>query len=330
MNKEKLDARDKALEAAQKKYGKGIAMLGARDMLNVEVIPTGSLSLDKALGVGGFPRGRIIEIFGPEASGKSTTTLHAIAEVQKRGGSAVLIDAEHATDPIYAAAIGVDMDELVLSQPDFGEQALELVDDFVTSGAFDIIVVDSVAALVPKAEIEGEVGDHHVGLQARMMSQALRMITSKVSKTKTIMFFVNQTREKIGVRYGNPTTTSGGNALKFYATIRLDIARAALTDAQKAKGGTHTARVKVVKNKVSPPFKTAEYEVIHGIGIDRAGEIAAHAVSAGLIDRSGAYYTFGEEKFHGLQALKDWILQSPQTVDMLENKVREIYGIPPV
>ena len=330
MNQEKLDKRAKALEAAEKKYGKGAAILGARNILEVETVSTGSLSLDKALGVGGLPRGRVVEIYGPEASGKSTTTLHAIAEVQRRGGTAVLIDAEHATDPVYASSIGVDMDELVICQPDYGEQALDMADDFVSSGAFDIVVVDSVAALVPKAELEGSVESNSIGLQARMMSQALRMLTPKVSKTKTILFFVNQTREKIGVMYGNPTTTAGGNALKFYASVRLEIRRAALTDQQKTRGGIHTAVVKVVKNKVSPPYKQASYEVIHGIGIDHAGEVIEHAVKAGLIDKSGAWYTWDDVRHHGLTALKDAVLKGPEVIDDLENQVRAIYGIPAI
>ena len=328
---EKLKARQAVIDKVNKTHGKGSAILGPSDVLNVEVIPTGSLGLDRALGAGGYPRGRIIEIYGPEASGKSTTTLHAIAEAQKRGGLAALIDAEHATDPVYAASIGVDMDELVLTQPDYGEQALDIAEEYIDSGVFDIVVVDSVAALVPKAEIEATMESNSIGLQARMMSQGMRKLTSKVAKTKTVLFFVNQTREKIGVMYGNPTTTPGGNALKFHASVRLEIRRT-LTEAQKKlkSGGEHTAVVKVVKNKVAPPFKQADYPVIHGIGIDRAGEVIEHAVKAGIIEKGGAWYTWGEERIQGLQALKDAVLRSPEVIDDLENQVRKIYGIPTI
>ena len=327
MDEDKLKKREAAIEAATKAYGVGSVMVGSQGRLDVDTVPTGSIELDKALGV----RGRVIEIYGKEASGKSTTTLHAIAEIQKRGGSAALIDAEHATDPVYAASIGVDMDELVICQPDYGEQALDMADDFVSSGGFDIVVVDSVAALVPKAEIEGSNEKNSIGLQARMMSQALRKLTAKVSKTKTILFFVNQTREKIGVMFGNPETTSGGNALKFYSSVRLQITRLAPDDKQKLKGGVHTAKVKVVKNKVSPPFKEAVYEVVHGIGIDRPTEIITAAVKLGFIEKGGAWYTWKGEKYQGLQGLIDKVLEGgPEVIDELENKVREAYGIPAI
>lgn len=332
MDKQRLEKRDKALAAVNKKYGKGSAMLGPKPVLDIETWPTGSLGLDKALGVGGYPKGRIIEIFGAEASGKSTTTLHAIAEIQKRGGSAALIDAEHATDPTYAASIGVDMDELVFSQPDSGEEALEIADQFVSSGAFDIIVIDSVAALVPQAELDGEMGQAHIGIQARLMGQALRKLGAKVSKSKTILFFVNQLRVKVGVMFGNPETTSGGNALKFYASVRLRCTKLKLTDAQKASPfEIHTAKIKVEKNKVSPPFKTAEFEVIYGTGIDRAGEVVKHAVHLDLIEQtSPGRFEWDGSKFHGIVALKDAVLKSPEVIDSLENKVRERYGIPAV
>ena len=330
MDEDKRKKRDAAIAAATKKYGEGAAMLGAQGKLDVEVVPTGSVELDKALGVGGYPRGRVIEIYGKEASGKSTTTLHAIAEVQKLGGTAALIDAEHATDPVYATAIGVNMDELVICQPDYGEQALDMADDFVSSGAFDIVVVDSVAALVPKAEIEGSNEQNSMGLQARMMSQALRKLTAKVSKSKTILFFVNQTREKIGVMFGNPETTSGGNALKFYASVRLRISKH-LNDEQKARGEVHTAKIQVIKNKVSPPFKYAEFEVVHGIGIDRAAEIISAAVKLSIIDKGGAWYTWEGKKYQGMLALRDKVLEGgPEVIDDLENKVRKAYGIPAI
>ncbi len=328
------DEKKKALDAAvgqiQKEFGKGAIMkLGEQaNALNVEAIPTGSLSLDIALGVGGIPRGRIVEIYGPESSGKTTVALHMVAEVQKRGGIAGFIDAEHALDPVYAKNIGVDIDNLYISQPDSGEQALEITETMVRSGAVDIIIVDSVAALVPKAEIDGEMGDSHVGLQARMMSQACRKLTAIISKTNCVVVFINQLREKVGVMFGNPETTTGGRALKFYASVRLDVRR---TESLKQGGeviGNHT-RVKVVKNKVAPPFKQAEFDIMFGKGISREGDILDLAVNLGIIQKSGAWFAYlGEKIGQGRENAKIYLAENPSVMAEVENKVRAAYGLP--
>ena len=322
---EKLKALDAALAQIEKQYGKGAVMkLGDPSaQMNVETIPTGSLSLDIALGLGGIPRGRIVEIYGPESSGKTTVTLHMIAEVQKRGGIAGFIDAEHALDPVYARNIGVDVDNLYISQPDNGEQALEITEMMVRSGAVDIVVVDSVAALVPKAEIDGDMGDSHVGLQARLMSQALRKLTSSISKTKTVCIFINQLRDKIGVVYGNPETTTGGNALKFYASVRIQI-----TPSSVIKNGDNPvgrmARVKVVKNKVAPPFKKAEFEIMFGEGISKAGEVLDWAVELGIVKKSGAWFSYNGSKLgQGRDAVKAMIKDNPELMEELATKVNE-------
>lgn len=327
---DKLKALDAALSQIEKQYGKGSVMkLGdTSNRMQVEAIPTGSLSLDIALGVGGVPKGRIVEIYGPESSGKTTVALHMVAEVQKRGGIAGFIDAEHALDPVYAKNIGVDIDNLYISQPDNGEQALEITETMVRSGAVDIVIVDSVAALVPKAEIDGDMGDSHVGLQARLMSQALRKLTSVVSKTSCIVIFINQLREKIGVMFGNPETTTGGRALKFYASVRLDVRRA---EALKQSGeitGNHT-RVKVVKNKVAPPFKEAEFDIMFGQGISTEGDILDLAANCGVIIKSGAWYAYNDAKIgQGRENAKQYLRDNPAIRDEVERKVRESYGLP--
>ncbi|HJA92722.1 MAG TPA: recombinase RecA [Candidatus Eisenbergiella merdipullorum] len=324
---EKLKALDAALAQIEKQYGKGAVMkLGdPASQMNVETIPTGSLSLDIALGLGGIPRGRIVEIYGPESSGKTTVTLHMIAEVQKRGGIAGFIDAEHALDPVYAKNIGVDIDNLYISQPDNGEQALEITETMVRSGAIDIIVVDSVAALVPKAEIDGDMGDSHVGLQARLMSQALRKLTAVISKSNCTVIFINQLREKVGVMFGNPETTTGGRALKFYSTIRLDVRR---IEALKQGGevvGNRT-RVKVVKNKIAPPFKEAEFDIMFGKGISREGDILDLAVGLNIINKSGAWFAYEGNKIgQGRENAKAFLADHPEICDEVENKVREHY-----
>ena len=323
----------KALEAAlnqiEKQYGKGAVMkLGdPANTINVETIPTGSLSLDLALGLGGIPKGRIIEIYGPESSGKTTVTLHMIAEVQKRGGIAGFIDAEHALDPVYAKNIGVDVDNLYISQPDNGEQALEITETMVRSGAIDIVVVDSVAALVPKAEIDGDMGDSHVGLQARLMSQALRKLTAVISKSNCSVIFINQLREKVGVMFGNPETTTGGRALKFYSSVRMDVRR---TETLKQGGeavGNRT-RVKVVKNKIAPPFKEAEFDIIFGEGISREGDILDLAADADIINKSGAWYAYEGNKIgQGRENTKQYLKDNPLLCAEIETKVRELYGL---
>ena len=294
----------------------------------METVPTGSLSLDIALGAGGVPKGRIVEIYGPESSGKTTVALHMVAEVQKRGGIAGFIDAEHALDPVYARNIGVDIDNLYISQPDNGEQALEITETMVRSGAVDIVIVDSVAALVPKAEIEGDMGDSHVGLQARLMSQALRKLTSVVSKTNCIVIFINQLREKIGVMFGNPETTTGGRALKFYASVRLDVRR---TEALKQGGeviGNHT-KVKVVKNKIAPPFKEAEFDIMFGQGISTIGDILDLAANCGIVNKSGAWYAYNDAKIgQGRENAKQYLKENHQICDEIERKVRAYYGLP--
>ncbi len=326
---EKLKALDAAISQIEKQYGKGSVMkMGDKSAhMNVETIPTGSLSLDIALGLGGLPKGRIIEIYGPESSGKTTVALHCVAEVQKRGGIAGFIDAEHALDPVYAKNIGVDIDNLYISQPDSGEQALEITETMVRSGAVDIVIVDSVAALVPKAEIDGDMGDSHVGLQARLMSQALRKLTSIVSKSNCIVIFINQLREKIGVMFGNPETTTGGRALKFYASVRLDVRR---VEALKQGGevvGNHT-RVKIVKNKVAPPFKEAEFDIVFGKGISKEGDILDLASDLGIVNKSGAWYAYNGEKIgQGRENAKNYLHENPVICDEIEVKVRDHYKL---
>ena len=328
---DKLIALDAAIAQIEKQYGKGSVMkLGDNSAnMNVETVPTGSLSLDIALGLGGLPKGRIIEVYGPESSGKTTVALHCVAEVQKRGGIAGFIDAEHALDPVYARNIGVDIDNLYISQPDCGEQALEITETMVRSGAVDIVVVDSVAALVPKAEIDGDMGDSHVGLQARLMSQALRKLTAVISKSNCIVIFINQLREKVGVMFGNPETTTGGRALKFYSSVRLDVRR---TESLKQGGeivGNHV-RVKVVKNKIAPPFREAEFDIMFGQGISREGDVLDLAVNAGIVNKSGAWYAYEGDKIgQGRENAKTYIHENPAFFDMLEAKVRDFYFTQP-
>ena len=322
---EKLKVLASALEKIEKSYGKGSVMkLGDRQNEAVEVIPTGSLSLDIALGVGGLPKGRIIEIYGPESSGKTTLATHCIAEAQKQGGIAAFIDAEHAFDAFYAQKLGVDTDNLYISQPDNGEQALEIAENLISSGAIDIIVIDSVAALTPKSEIEGEMGDSKMGLQARLMSQALRKLTSTISKTKCCCIFINQLRDKIGVLYGSPETTTGGNALKFYASVRLDIRRVSqIKDGDKVLG--NRVKVKVAKNKVAPPFKTVEFDLMFGEGISRLGEILDIAVEHNIIKKSGSWFSYGESKLaQGRDAVKNLLKDNPELTEEIEGKVREV------
>ena len=330
---EKNSDRSKALEAAigqiEKQFGKGAVMkLGDQaGAMQVETVPTGSLSLDIALGAGGIPKGRIVEIYGPESSGKTTVALHMVAEVQKRGGIAGFIDAEHALDPIYARNIGVDIENLYISQPDSGEQALEITETMVRSGAVDIVVVDSVAALVPKAEIDGEMGDSHVGLQARLMSQALRKLTASVSKTHCIVIFINQLREKIGVMFGNPETTTGGRALKFYASIRMDVRRIETLKAGGEQVGNRT-RIKIVKNKIAPPFKQAEFDIMFGKGISREGDILDLAVDCDIINKSGAWFAYKGNKIgQGRENAKSFLALNPEVLSEVEEAVREHYGI---
>ncbi|NLL80200.1 MAG: recombinase RecA [Clostridiales bacterium] len=326
---EKLKALDAALSQIEKQYGKGAVMKLGDPMaqMNVETIPTGSLSLDIALGLGGIPKGRIVEIYGPESSGKTTVTLHMIAEVQKQGGIAGFIDAEHALDPVYAKNIGVDIDNLYISQPDNGEQAMEIAETMVRSGAIDIVVVDSVAALVPKAEIDGDMGDSHVGLQARLMSQALRKLTAVISKSNCTVIFINQLREKIGVMFGNPETTTGGRALKFYSSVRLDVRR---TESLKQSGeviGNRT-RVKVVKNKVAPPFKEAEFDIMFGKGISFVGDVLDLAAEVNIISKSGAWYAYEGNKIgQGRENAKQYLQDNPEILAEVDKKVREHYGL---
>ena len=328
-SQEKLKALDAALAQIEKNFGKGSVMkLGDnKTHMNVETIPTGSLSLDIALGLGGVPKGRVVEIYGPESSGKTTVALHMVAEVQKQGGIAGFIDAEHALDPVYASSIGVNLDELYISQPDNGEQALEITETLVRSGAVDIIIVDSVAALVPKAEIDGDMGDSHVGLQARLMSQALRKLTAVINKTNCIVIFINQLREKVGIMFGNPETTTGGRALKFYSSIRLDIRR---IEALKQSGeviGNRT-RAKVVKNKVAPPFREAEFDIIFGKGISREGDILDLAANCNVVQKSGAWYAYlGEKIGQGRENAKQFLADHPDTMAEIETAVRAHYDI---
>ncbi len=324
--------KDKALEQVladiEKQFGKGAIMkLGSSEHMEIDVTPSGSLGLDIALGVGGFPKGRIIEIYGPESSGKTTIALEAIAEVQKEGGRAAFIDAEHALDPVYAKKLGVDIDELLLSQPDTGEQALEICEALVRSEAVNIVVIDSVAALVPQAEIEGEMGDSHVGLQARLMSQALRKLSGTINKTKTTAIFINQLREKVGVLFGNPETTPGGRALKFYSTIRLDIRRGEQIKLGDNVVGNKT-NIKVVKNKVAPPFKTAVVDIMYGEGISKTGELVDLASSKDIINKSGAWFSYNGEKIgQGRENVKQYLKDNPALMEEIENKVREAYQI---
>lgn len=326
---DKLKALDAALSQIEKQHGKGSVMkLGEQGKnMNIETVPTGSISLDIALGLGGVPKGRIIEIYGPESSGKTTVALHMVAEVQKRGGIAGFIDAEHALDPVYAKNIGVDIDNLYISQPDFGEQALEITETMVRSGAIDIIIVDSVAAIVPKAEIDGEMGDTHVGLQARLMSQALRKLTAVISKSNCIVIFINQLREKIGIMFGNPETTTGGRALKFYSSIRMDVRK---SDTLKNGGeviGSRT-RIKVVKNKIAPPFKEAEFDIMFGEGISKAGDLLDLAANIDVINKSGAWYAYNGEKIgQGRENAKNFLKQNPDIMEAVEAAVREHYRL---
>lgn len=325
----KIQALNDAVAKITKEYGKGSIMrLGDETAWGaVETIPTGALSLDIALGLGGIPKGRVIEVYGPESSGKTTVALHMIAEVQKRGGIAAFIDAEHALDPKYAKKIGVDIDELYISQPDTGEQALEIAEAMVRSNAIDILVIDSVAALVPKAEIDGEMGDSHIGLQARLMSQALRKLTPVVSKSKCIVIFINQLREKIGVMFGSPEITSGGKALKFYASVRLDIRRIDSIKQNGERTGNRT-RVKVVKNKIAPPFKEAEFDIMYGIGISREGDILDLASEINVVNKSGAWYAYNGSKIgQGREATKEYLVQHPELLIEIERKVREHYNL---
>lgn len=321
-------ALDQALKSIEKQFGKGSVMkLGEHSDQNISTISSGSLALDIALGVGGYPRGRIIETYGPESSGKTTVALHAIAEVQKQGGTAAFIDAEHALDPTYAKNLGVDIDELLLSQPDTGEQALEIAEALVRSGAIDILVIDSVAALVPRAEIEGEMGDAHVGLQARLMSQALRKLSGVINKSKTIAIFINQIREKVGVMFGNPETTPGGRALKFYSTVRLEVRRA-----EQLKQGTEVmgnkTKIKVVKNKVAPPFRVAEVDIMYGEGISREGELVDMAAEVDVINKSGSWYSYNEERIgQGRENAKQYLKDHPEIREEISKRVREVYEI---
>ena len=326
---DKLRALDAALSSIERSFGKGAVMkLGdPAAAMNVETVPTGSLSLDIALGMGGVPKGRIVEIYGPESSGKTTVALHMVAEVQKRGGIAGFIDAEHALDPVYARNIGVNIDELYISQPDNGEQALEITETLVRSGAVDIIIVDSVAALVPKAEIDGDMGDSHVGLQARLMSQALRKLTAVVSKTNCVVIFINQLREKVGVMFGNPETTTGGRALKFYSSVRLDV-RKIETLKQNGEVIGNRTRVKIVKNKVAPPFREAEFDILFGKGISTEGDLVDLASNAGIIQKSGAWFSYEGNKIgQGRENAKQFLLDNPEIREEVDRRVREHYGI---
>ncbi len=332
---EKKGSRDRAIEAAvlqiEKQFGKGAVMkLGQKEAaMNVPAIPTGSIAFDMSLGIGGFPRGRVVEVFGPEATGKSTLALHVIAEAQKQGGQAAFIDAEHALDPPYAASVGVDVDNLLISQPDYGEQALEIAEVLVRSGAVDVVIVDSVAALVPKAELEGEMGDAHMGLQARLMSQALRKLTAIVSRSKTCFVFVNQIRQKIGFFLGSPETTSGGRALKFYASLRIDVRRiATLKDGDQVIG--NRVKVKIVKNKMAPPFREAQFDIIYGVGISREGDLIDCGVDVGLVEKTGTWYSYkGERLGQGRENVKKLLKEKTELADQLNTRIRQIVGLLP-
>ena len=323
-NTEKRKALEAALGQIEKQFGKGSVMkLGEYTTMNVEAIPTGALSLDVALGIGGIPRGRIIEVYGPESSGKTTLTLHMIAEAQKMGGEAAFIDAEHALDPVYAKHLGVDIDNLIVSQPDTGEQALEIAEALVRSGALDIIVVDSVAALVPKAEIDGDMGDSHIGLQARLMSQALRKLAGAINKSKCVIVFINQLREKVGVLFGSPETTPGGRALKFYSSVRLDI-RKVETLKQDGEVVGNRAKVKIVKNKVAPPFREAEFDIIYGKGISKEGNLVDLAVNLDIIEKSGSWFSYNGAKIgQGRENVKRYLIENPEIMEEVERKIRE-------
>lgn len=322
---DKQKALETALSQIEKKYGKGAVMrLGENSTMNVEAISTGSITLDAATGIGGLPKGRIVEIYGPESSGKTTLALHAVAEAQKMGGEAAFVDAEHALDPVYAAALGVDVDSLLVSQPDNGEQALEITEALARSGAIDIIVVDSVAALVPKAEIEGDMGDSHVGLHARLMSQALRKLTGAIAKSNTLVIFINQLREKVGVIYGNPEVTTGGRALKFYSTIRIDVRKAEQIKGSGSEVLGSRTKCKVVKNKVAPPFKTAEFDIMYGAGISKTGEMVDIGVELGVIQKSGAWFSYGDMRLgQGRENVKNYFEQNPEFAAEIEAKIRE-------
>ena len=330
VNKDQEQILNQVMQDIEKQFGKGAIMrLGGDAKMEIDTVSSGSLALDIALGVGGYPKGRIIEIYGPESSGKTTFALHAIAEVQKLGGRAAFIDAEHALDPVYAKNLGVNIDELLLSQPDTGEQALEICDALVRSSAINIIVIDSVAALVPQAEIEGEMGDSHVGLQARLMSQALRKLAGTINKTNTIAIYINQLREKVGVLFGNPETTTGGRALKFYSTIRMDVRKAEAIKMGENVVGSFT-KVKIVKNKVAPPFKSANIEIMYGTGISKEGEIIDLATEDGLLEKSGAWYAYNGEKLgQGRETVKAVLKENPKLCQELENKIREKHGLKP-
>ncbi|NMA86551.1 MAG: recombinase RecA [Tissierellia bacterium] len=330
-NNEKKKALDIAINQIEKQFGKGSIMrLGDTEIVNIDVIPTGSLDLDIALGIGGVPRGRVVEIFGPESSGKTTVALHMVAEAQKQDGIAAFIDAEHALDPNYAKKLGVDIENLIISQPDTGEQGLEIAEALVRSGAVDIVVVDSVAALVPKAEIEGEMGDSHVGLQARLMSQALRKLTGAINKSNTTVVFINQLREKVGIMFGNPETTTGGRALKFYSSVRLDIRRSESIKQGDEVIGNRT-RVRVVKNKVAPPFKQAEFDIMYGLGISKEGNILDAGVNADIVNKAGSWYSYGDHRLgQGRENSKDFLRDNPEIALEIENKIREKYGLHPL
>ena len=329
---EKMKALQMAMDKLEKAHGKGSIMrMGDAAVEDVDVIPSGSLGLDVALGIGGYPKGRIVEIYGPESSGKTTLAIHAIAEAQKKGGIAAMIDAEHAFDRFYAQNLGVDIDNLLISQPDNGEQALEIAENLIRSGAIDIIVIDSVAALTPRSEIEGEMGDSKMGLQARLMSQALRKLTGTISKTGCVCIFINQLREKIGVMFGNPETTTGGNALKFYSSVRLDIRKAGQIKSVDDVTGNR-ARVKVVKNKVAPPFRKAEFDIMYGLGISKVGEIIDLGVDHGIVKKSGSWFSYGETRLgQGRDAVKELLLDNPELMEELETKIKDkITGVEPV
>ena len=325
---DKTKALDAALAQIERSFGKGSIMkLGQEQVVEIDAVSTGSLGLDIALGIGGLPRGRVVEIYGPESSGKTTLSLHVAAEAQKAGGTCAFVDAEHALDPAYARKLGVDLDELLISQPDTGEQALEIADTLVRSGAIDVLVVDSVAALVPRAELEGEMGDTHVGLQARLMSQALRKLTSSISRSRCMVIFINQIRLKIGVMFGNPETTSGGNALKFYSSVRFDIRRiGAIKDRDDVVG--NQTRVKVVKNKVAPPFKVVEFDIMYGEGISKTGELLDHGVNAGIVEKSGSWFSYDSQRIgQGRENAKRFLLENPEVADTIELRVRENAGL---